>query len=197
MRKIPRKYDNPIDNVLINMADTICPLFKSCGFNPNGITTVSLLFGLLALWSLWKRYIWSFAILYVISYFFDCVDGHFARKYDQVTEVGDMYDHIKDITIGVALMAVLYVRNRGRCSWKVWFPVLLVFIIFTMLGYTHLGCQEKIYAKNESGTLNLGKKLCSSDPTKKIKWSKYFGMGTWTIVLITSVIVLEKSKVCQ
>lgn len=197
MRKIPRGHDNPVDNVLIDMADWLCPTFKALGFNPNGLTTVSLLFGLGALWALRSGKIWIFTVLYLISYFFDCADGHFARKYDKVTEFGDLYDHFKDIAIGVGLVIVLYLRNKNRCSWKIWVPVVIVLVIFTILGYTHLGCQEKIYGKNESGTLNLGKTLCPGNAHKKSKWTRYFGMGTWTLVLIICVVVLEKTRVCD
>ena len=33
-----------------------------------------------------------------VGYFFDCMDGHFARKYNMVTEFGDMYDYITDLS---------------------------------------------------------------------------------------------------
>jgi phosphatidylglycerophosphate synthase len=197
MRKIPSNYENPLDNILLHMSEFICPFFKSLGFNPNGITTISLIFGLLAIWSLWKGHIWYFSILYFISYFFDCVDGHFARKYNKVTKLGDLYDHVKDAVIAILLIVVVYIRNRNRCSIQIWIPVFVIFIIFTILGFTHLGCQEKIYDTDESRTLNIGKQLCSSDPEQKIKWTRFFGMGTWVVVMISCVIILEKSRLCD
>ena len=196
MRKIPKHYDNPLDNVLIDCADSLCPYFHKLGFTPNGITTISLIFALLAAWALWKGYIWLFAILYAMSYFFDCMDGHYARKYKMVTKFGDIYDHAKDISAGLLLMGILYYRNKDRCNWNVWISVIVVFILFTGLGFTHLGCQEKIYGKNQSGTLNMGKMLCPGG-TKQIRWTRYAGMGTWTIVFIILVIVIEKTKVCK
>ena len=38
-------------------------------------------------------------IYYFISYFFDVLDGIYAREYNMVSEFGDYYDHIKDIVV--------------------------------------------------------------------------------------------------
>jgi len=167
------------------------------GFTPNGITTISLLFGLLAVWALWKGKIWVFCVCYLLSYFFDCLDGHYARKYDQVTKLGDAYDHIKDITVGVALIIVLYKRNKDRCSSRILTAVIACVVIFTVLGYVHLGCQERVYGHDQSSTLNLGRKLCPGNAHESIKWSRYVGMGTWVVVIMLSVVILEKTQICS
>ncbi len=194
MRKIPKKYENPLDNVLIDLADFLSPCFKKMKFTPNWITTISLIMGLLSIYALWNGMIGFFIFFYFLSYFFDCFDGFFARKYDQVTKLGDFYDHVKDIIVALALMAVVIYRNK--CSSKIWIPVMIIFIIFTILAYAQMGCQEKFYDKNESGTLNLGRHLCPGNEKKNMKWLRFFGMGTWVIITITLVIVLEKSRLC-
>lgn len=53
MRKIPEEAENPIDNVLISFSDYLCPFFKKMNFIPNGITTLSLFFGLLSIYYLY------------------------------------------------------------------------------------------------------------------------------------------------
>jgi len=40
MRKIPRELENPIDNIIINIAEPVCKMFKKLNFTPNGITTL-------------------------------------------------------------------------------------------------------------------------------------------------------------
>ena len=59
----------------------------------------------------------------------------------------------------------------------------------------HLDCQEKIYSnKNESSTLGLLNGLCKKDTADKfIHVSKYFGVGTATIVFVISAIFLKKN----
>lgn len=195
MRKIPSKYENPLDDVLISIADQVCPAFKKLGFTPHGITTLSLICGLFALVFILKGYLVLFALFYLLSYFFDCLDGHYARKYNMVTTIGDLYDHIKDIVIAVLALCIMYIRNKHIFSKSVVIAVVLIFVIFSVLGYIHLGCQEKYYQlhdkKTESCTLSFGKQLCPGNPEKNLKFTRWFGMGTWVIITILFVIITE------
>jgi phosphatidylglycerophosphate synthase len=198
MRKIDSKDENPIDNLNIYVADKISPFFKSLGFSPNGITTLSLLFGMLSIYFLYKDYnVWWFAIAYYISYFFDCMDGFYARKYSMVTKFGDAYDHIKDVTVTIGVLTVLYFKNRS-CPSKVLWIVAAVFFLSLFLSMAHLGCQEKIYNKEgESDALLFTKNLCPGDPKESIKFLRYFGCGTFTLIVIGLVVYIESSRVCK
>ena len=42
-RKIPREYDNPIDNILVDLSEFLNPYFHRLNFTPNMITTLSLI----------------------------------------------------------------------------------------------------------------------------------------------------------
>ena len=99
MKKIPDNIDNPIDNILIKGADAVCPFLYRTGHTPNLITTYSLFTGVLSAYFLTKGCSYLFMIFYALSYFLDCVDGHFARKYDMTTDFGDAYDHFKDFFV--------------------------------------------------------------------------------------------------
>jgi len=193
MRKIAREYENPIDNLIIDAVDMLCPAFKKLNFTPNGITTLSMIFGLLSIYFLYKGHPYLFGVTYFISYFFDCMDGHYARKYKMTSKFGDMYDHIKDVLVLVLLLGVLILKYR-QCVSK-----LYVVIIFTLLWSTlmcwHLGCQEKIYDSDESATLSWTKKLCKD--SSHIRVSRYFGCGTAIILFIMSVIWTESRIVCN
>ena len=46
-RKLPSKYENPVDLFFITIAEAINPIFYKIGFTANGITTLSLIFGLI------------------------------------------------------------------------------------------------------------------------------------------------------
>ena len=196
MRKIERKYENPIDNVLLDIIEAVSPTFYKLGFNANGITTLSLIFGLLSIFFLYKGSIYLFMISYLISYFFDCMDGYFARRYKCVSKFGDYYDHIKDMCVTIGVLIVVFLRYR--CS-----PItLMVATIFLILGCIimnmHLGCQEKIYSKtksDESPSLDKLKNVCPGDPENSIKYLRYFGTGTYNLFFIIVIFIVH--KVCK
>ena len=167
----------------------LCLLFKVLNFTANGITTFSLIFGLLSLVFLW-RYNWAgFAVMYYVSYFFDCMDGHYARKYKQVSKFGDYYDHIKDIIVIVGLVIILIVRYKVPV--KVWVILGVIMTVATLLMIVHLGCQERIYEKKESPMLTHTRLLCIRNPEETIKFTRLFGCGTWTLILIFAVLYIS------
>lgn len=194
MRKIDACYDNPVDNINLALVEPLCPMLKKLNFTPNGITTLSLIFGLLSIYFLYIGNVYAFGILYYISYFLDCTDGHYARKYDMVTEFGDCYDHIKDAIIGVLAVGVFLYRNKNTPIKKL-FPVMLVLGVALFIMVMHMGCQENLYGKDESGTLNQWRCLCpgtEEDVKNRIKWTRYFGCGTMILVTIAVIIYFEK-----
>jgi phosphatidylglycerophosphate synthase len=193
MGKVPKNAECPIDNLLVDLSDLLSPLFKTLGFTPNGITTLSLLFGLLSIFLLFKGYVWLFAITYFISFFFDCMDGYFARKYNMTSKGGDWYDHIKDAIVSIILFIIVILRYKNTCSPKTWLIVGIIFAFFFIMSTTLVGCQAREYKDGES--MFLYRKLCIGDPNKNIKWMRYFGCGTTVIVVIILIVLMEK-KIC-
>ena len=103
-RKISHRLENPVDNVLIEFADTLCPLFHSLGFTPNMITGLSAVFGYVSIYFLHKqRYVHS-GVCFFVQYFFDCMDGYYARKYKMTSDIGDLLDHAKDATVNIGIL---------------------------------------------------------------------------------------------
>jgi phosphatidylglycerophosphate synthase len=189
MRKIPPSQENPLDVVNINLMDSTCPFFQNLGFTPNGITTLSLIMGIIALVFLW-HYNWlGFAISYYISYLFDCLDGHYARKYNMVSKFGDIYDHVKDVLVVVGIFVVIILRYN--VSKPVWINIIIVTAIMSILMTAQLGCQERIYPKTDSATLNFSQQLCIGDPSQTIKITRWFGCGTWVVYIIIAVLFIS------
>jgi phosphatidylglycerophosphate synthase len=184
MRKIDRKYENPIDNIFIDIGEICNPLWKRLNFTPNTLTTLSLLFGLLAVYNLYKRNILLFMIFYIISYFFDCNDGNYAREYNLTTEFGDLYDHIKDVVIFSLLLLIIIYRYHKNTNF---IPILLVIIIFSCLMCCHLGCQEQLYNKNDS-VLRIFRFFEKPDNIVYFRW---FGCGTFIMVFLLAVFLLD------
>jgi phosphatidylglycerophosphate synthase len=186
MKKIPDEIDNPIDNVLIGLADDLCPFLKKTGHTPNIITTYSLITGFLSAYFLYKSNLVLFVVFYTLSYFFDCVDGHFARKYDMITDFGDAYDHFKDIFIFLLIIYVVY----AKCGKKVTFNVFLFIFFFLYLAVWHFSCQEQnceeqFKGKSDTYTPSF-KFMCKNK--ESIKWTRYFGMGTFVFIFMMVVV---------
>ena len=193
MKKIPSEMDNPIDNFLNQISEALCPYFSKMGHTPNMITPYSRIFGLLAVFCLYSHYPAGFVICYIMSYFFDCMDGHYARKYNMTTRAGDLYDHIKDIVIFVMIVFAVY-RIYGKA---ITFPYLLVFGIVCFLCITHLGCQQKQKLQEvidcqteETELLDNCKVLCANKDM--IYYTRWVGMGTMNVVILILFVLLDR-----
>jgi len=184
MRKIHPKYEDPIDNQLIELSEFLSPYFKQLNMSANDITTLSFIFGLLSICFLYYDcYEYSF-IFYFISYFFDVMDGYYARKYRITSKFGDLYDHTKDMVVGLVLFYTIINKVYYKNSKYINIYLFIIIFFFILMNY-YLGCQENIYNKNNdnNSVLNFHKKLCKYKPKKQIKIMKYFGTGTYNVIL--------------
>lgn len=178
--KIPQSIDNPLDNVLYKFSDYMNPYFYKLNMTPNMITTLSSLFTLFATAAIIYNKPSLFVVLYLIAYFFDVADGSYARKYKMTSKFGDLYDHVKDI-IGFCLICyIVFVRYRKSIS-----PVVSAILgVFMILFFTHMGCEQR-YLNDNTSTLNLAKYLCPCHEKQDIigimRWSRYFGPGSFTV----------------
>jgi len=185
MKKIPNEIDNPLDNVLIEIADRLCPYFYNLNHTPNMITTYSLITGLISCYFLNQKKIILFGIFYFLSYFFDCLDGHYARKYNMTTNIGDMYDHFKDYFICFLVFYISYLNSKHNIN------IYIILIILTMLVLmsAHMSCQE-LNCNDQFKDINNGFILKSNFLCAKkenIRWTRYFGCGTFTVMYILLV----------
>lgn len=189
MSEIPKKDECPVDNVMNDISRAISPTFRKLHFTPNGITTLSLIFGIFACFFLWKGKILLFSVMYFVSYFFDCMDGTFARKYGMTSKFGDYYDHGKDVVVGIAVLMILVMRYPPEEHPGIWFVCGGVMVIFTFLLGFFIGCQAKKYKKGSS--TKILENLCENDTEKKIRVLRFFGTGVWTIALIIIVWIVD------
>jgi phosphatidylglycerophosphate synthase len=174
----------------------MCPYAKKYDLTPNILTTISLIFcGISVLLLLNKKYLLA-SFMYLISYYFDCMDGHFARKYNMVTKFGDYYDHVADLIKVLLILYVLYLIDS-----KKFFIILPFLIFFILLSFVHLGCQELYYDTLESDILSILKNICpvynKDDKSMIINTlgiTRYFGCGTFTIFIMLSIIFYGVNK---
>lgn len=196
--KIDSKYQDPVDNILISLSDKLSPLFKSMNFTPNGITMISTILSLAALYYLYQKNVLNFSIFFALAYFFDVMDGHYARKYNMMTENGDKFDHYKDIFFGVAIIVILFMQYDMLS-----FPILIVIMIaLYALTLTYLGCVETITSsENRSKTLSftndIASKVVEMDKTScenRMPRLRWFGPGIFMLFLLVAIAYIDGNQ---
>tara|TARA_B100000029_G_C17248130_1_gene841695 strand:- start:75 stop:659 length:585 start_codon:yes stop_codon:yes gene_type:complete len=172
-KKIADRYENPFDIYLIKIGSQLGKVFIKLNITPNMITTLSLISTLIGIQYIYVEQYKIGAILYYIGYFFDCMDGNYARTYNMTSNFGDKYDHIGDGIKVIFLIICLYLLKINKCT-----KVLFVIISFMLgiISLIHLGCQEKIKKSDDKSVLDIFKFLCL-DPNHII-YTRYFGTGT-------------------
>ena len=192
-RKIHPDFENPIDDVLIRFAGYISPALKATGHTPNVLTVYSMLFGLGSIWALWHGKKVAFAALYFASYFFDCVDGDFARRYNMVTRLGDALDHISDIILYLGVSVVMWLKYE----WPTY--MLVPWAISMTLLLSHAGCQQKAYKlikprDDPPESLDLTQHMClqPDDPHAAMRLTRWFGFGTAQLLFVLIVLCARR-----
>ena len=185
MRKIKSEYENPIDDVLLDCSEYVSPTFYDYGFTPNMVTTLSNISAILVIILLLKaNYVWA-SIFFMIAYFFDCLDGHLARKYGMTSEFGDYYDHVSDGVKFILIMATLYYINKEK-----FYIVIPIILLSVMLSGIHFGCQQLLYNNGKFETLNFTQGMCPTknlnnpeDVKRTIRMTRWVGPGTSNVII--------------
>lgn len=185
VRKIPPELENPIDNGLIDLAEDLAPLHKQLNMTPNMLTTISLLLAFLSAGLIYNEYYKLGAIVFLSSYFYDILDGHYARKYDMVTRFGDYYDHFADIFKIVLIGFVIYLKSSTH-----FYLFLIITILFAVLFSIHLGYQEIYYDSEESETLEYFKIFAQDDPEVMLPYTRYVGVGTYIMLVVILIFTM-------
>ena len=187
MRKISRDLENPIDDVLIELANKLSPLLLATGHSPNLITTYSFASALFALGALWQNEIGGFVLGWSLQYFWDCVDGHFARKYRMESKLGDAYDHITDVLTTCGL-GYIVIRKYQPPLWA--YGIVGVLIVLLMV---HAGCQQRnTHTKTHKESMDLFQASCASPSW--IHWTRFFGFGTFQVAIIILIVYLHYTR---
>jgi phosphatidylglycerophosphate synthase len=95
---------NPLSEVLVQPCHAL-------GLTPNNVTTLSKVLGCLGVAAFLLGYGELAAMLYMAMYVLDCVDGKLARRYDQCTVFGMLYDFDTDMLLHLLLFGVMILSN--------------------------------------------------------------------------------------
>ena len=187
--KINDEHQNPIDNILLIYCKKISPFLYRNNITPNMVTFFGLITGIMSVYFLIKKnYILSFIFLW-ITYWSDCLDGYLARKYDQITLFGDYFDHIRDNFIVISLTIFILMQIK---STKNKIIVAVILFVFFILMNAQLGCQEKLTPYSQhNDCLEMTKHFCLGHAHKTIHFTKWFGCGTFILVLSLCILYLH------
>ena len=178
--KLPPEYDDPVDLFFKKIIDVINPYFKNWGFTPNMITTISFLFGLLACYLYYKQnYILS-SLSFMTSYFFDVMDGYFARIYDMKSKFGGYYDIITDYVV-IFLLVYLFIVNK-HINKNVKYIILSIIIVLYIIQIIHVSLQEKYANTNYKSETMMFLKIIPIHNYELMKYTRYFGTGITTFL---------------
>lgn len=183
VNKLSAEHECPIDNYIIQFINKHLHIYRKLGFTPNMVTTLSIIFGLLSANQILQGNYLVSSLLMLVAYYFDCVDGKLARKYNMITPFGDYYDHFGDLFKIAAIIYALIKTSRAKLTGRQKMFICIV-IILTLLQILHFGYQERIYDRgHESPFLSIFKKLTHYDsfPEDTIKYTRHFGCGTWMV----------------
>ncbi len=179
-KKLLPEHQDVVDFQLDKLVVILNPIFKSINFTPNHITTLSLIFGLITLYLLWKKHCVLAGVSYFISYFFDCQDGNYARTYKMYSEFGSLYDHISDAVIIIGLILIYILKDYNN---KFRYGLLAGGAIIGLICWQYYLKQEEYYnakAENKESEVSMD----------SMRYLKFFGPGS-AALMITIVIMVS------
>ena len=181
-----------VDTLLTNIYLPTIDYWNYIKVTPNMLTTLGLVTSATSLYYFNKKNSTMTIIFIVLRCYFDYADGLLARKHDQVTIFGDLYDHAVDLIYGIGFFIIVYLKSKNK---KYLLPILGLFYgLFTI----HMGCLEEeysqsndLYAEKET-TISYLKHVCY-----KPKVMKFFDNGTLYIVMSIIVLVICKEDMVE
>jgi CDP-alcohol phosphatidyltransferase len=129
--KVPDHIENPLTvELILKNQNGLTDRVHEIGMSPNVVTGYGLVFGLLAMYFIGTGRPKVGALFLLLFFAGDCIDGTCARKYDQATSIGDIFDHTRDsvVMVGVLLVTIYsYPLSKG------WIVTLIVILVITLI----------------------------------------------------------------
>lgn len=183
--KLPQRFENPLDWLLIKALVPMMPVVHALGITPNMLTAASALCAAASLYFMVKGRIVLALVLWGFNYIFDLADGLKARLFDEQSAQGDRLDHSSDVASVLGLYAVI--------AWKVGSPLkvawslrrawpLVVEVLLVVLGLQHFQCQERYSQARTSQYIPVeGIDVSRCKDVDAMRWTRWFGIATVTL----------------
>lgn len=199
-RKISQTLENPIDNKILDVCESLINICKQYQITPNNITYFRICLAFIVLYVLFTSCSIIFPIIGTgVFYFLDCLDGHLARSTNQVTIFGDYLDHYADIFFYIAIIGFMIIKDYPN---KINIIILIIFL--TYMAFVHLGLQQLHYKivlynkKNDNTNKQFNNQIDEIEyelldglnclhnlEPENISWTRFFGTGTlYTVIMI-------------
>ena len=187
--KVHGSLEDPLSQLFYDIADIISPSLHYSNITPNYVTTIRTLLMLFVFPFLFINKMYkSAAIVYILSYFGDCLDGHMSRKYNLETCFGDFYDHIADVLGFVVSIYLIIMNINEENNW-----IIVVILVVLLLSIVQVSCQERylkmIGINKDSYTLNSISYMCpksiieDDDIENTMNLTKFLGIGTYHLIM--------------
>lgn len=190
--KIPMNLENPYDNLMTYFSEKSLSFFYSLNFTPNMLTLVGGIFMILSIIFIIKYKFVYAALFYAIAYWFDCVDGQYARHYGLTSKGGEQLDHLIDLFRNILTCISVYIIKIPT-SKKLIFAAL--YVISTLTNFYASNCiQNYYYSRSETDDKYHMKdqmKFCKQRVDEQLKYIRYFGSGTKILLIILFLLYLS------
>ena len=143
--KIDPRFEEPLSKLYYYVSMRIAQRVR---IDPNLITTARLLL-MVVLTTLffYDRVPVAVALMLQATFFLDHLDGEMARQRDMVTEFGDYYDHLVDVTYTIPLLLILFARMwRTPLFW----PLAATIVAAIGASGVLVSCQEAMLSQRRS-----------------------------------------------
>ena len=164
------------NKLIYKIVEFITPKLRELGLTPNDVTKISLYFSYMTYKKLLLKDV-SCIYYYFIYMVLDYADGYMARKYKMYSDIGDLYDHSRDIISHIIFFFIICKDYK----------IAVLFIIGQIVGLSVFGCQELLHnkycKKTTNNTINWLKKYCIQNEYMDI-FNYYIGTSISYIITI-------------
>ena len=143
--------------LLYNIATPTSMLFVKLSISPNTITSISILFSIIAfLFLILSKGFLFFMVFWSLAIYLDFCDGTVARMINKKSEYAFNYDHMSDIFKTSLVLLGVGLRYNSKIVWIFTFVSLFLFLYMTILNHD-LGHYKNNIDIKETDTLSIVK----------------------------------------
>jgi len=190
--KIPSNLDNPFDSLMMYLGHNSLPMLKYLNFTPNALTLTGGMFMIFSISFILTYRFTHAALFYAIAYWFDCVDGQYARHYGLTSKGGEKLDHFVDAVRNILTCISIYIIKITTFK-KIVFAMFYAF--FTLTNAYATNCTQNYYFMNSKTNDKYHMKdqmtFCKHQPGQQLKYVRFFGSGTKILFIIIFLLYLS------